>query len=737
MLCPALLWATCPDTEGESMFKRNAITISIVLATAWLAGCSGNEPAAESAAVAPAPAEAAPEVGSPANVSAERLINAASEPDQWMTHGGTYAEQRFSQLDQITADNVNQLGLAFSVDLDTTRGQEATPLMVDGTLYISTAWSKVKAIDAVSGAIKWEYDPEVPGAWAVNACCDVVNRGVAVWEGKVFVGTIDGRLVALDAANGTELWDVNTVDTTKPYTITGAPRVVKGKVLIGNGGAELGVRGYISAYDANTGAMDWRFYTVPGDPSLGFENDTMAMAAETWNGEWWKIGGGGTVWDSMSYDPELDLLYIGVGNGSPWNHSFRSAGEGDNLFLSSIVALDPDDGSYKWHYQSTPGETWDHTATQQITIATLNIEGVDRKVVMQAPKNGFFYVIDAATGQLISAQNFTEISWATHVDIETGRPVETPEARYNETGETFLSLQNPNGAHTWLSQSYSPITGLVYMPIHGTPFIYGGAPDSWEPVQMATNLGTDFSANATLDPQQVLAETYGRLIAWDPVNQREVWRKERAGPTNGGALSTAGGLVFQGTGSGQFTALRADTGEELWSSHVQTGVMAAPITYQIDGTQYVAIMAGTGGSWAMIGGDTNMKGYALPNISRLLVYKLGADGTLPPAPEFQRPPMTPPPHEATDDTIAMGAPLFETYCGSCHGAGVVGVGLLPDLRRTPYLHDANAWTQVVLGGALEPNGMASFASVMDQEQAQAVRAYVIMRANQDAPANQQ
>ena len=720
------------------MFKRNAITISLILATAALAACSGNEPAAESAAVAPAAPETAPAVGSPANVTAERLINAASEPDQWMTHGGTYAEQRFSTLDQITTDNVAELGLAFHVDLDTTRGQEATPLMVDGTLYISTAWSKVKAIDAVSGAIKWEYDPEVPGAAAVNACCDVVNRGVAVWEGKVFVGTIDGRLVALDAANGNELWDVNTVDTSKPYTITGAPRVVKGKVLIGNGGAELGVRGYISAYDANTGAMDWRFYTVPGDPALGFENDTMAMAAETWSGEWWKIGGGGTVWDSMSYDPELDLLYIGVGNGSPWNHTLRSEGVGDNLFLSSIVALDPDDGSYKWHYQSTPGETWDHTATQQITIATLNIEGVDRKVVMQAPKNGFFYVLDAATGELISAQNFTEISWATHVDIETGRPVETPEARYNETGESFLSLQNPNGAHTWLSMSYSPLTGLVYMPIHGTPFIYGGVdPNAWEPVMMATNLGTDFSGNAALDPQEVLAQTYGRLIAWDPVNQREVWRKERAGPTNGGALSTAGGLVFQGTGSGQFTALRADTGEELWSSHVQTGVMAAPITYQIDGTQYVAIMAGTGGSWAMIGGDTNMKGYALPNVSRLLVYKLGADGMLPPAPEFQRPPMTPPPHEATDATIAMGAPLFETYCGSCHGAGVIGVGLLPDLRRTPYLHDANAWTQVVLGGALEPNGMASFASVLNQEQAQAIRAYVILRANQDAPANQQ
>ena len=720
------------------MFARNRICVSVLLATALLQGC-GNETPPASTATADAPATAPAAVlpaGNAANVTAERLVNAESEPGNWMSHGRTYSEQRFSPLTQITTANVNQLGLAFAAELDTRRGQEATPIMVDGVLYVSTAWSKVKAFSATSGEQLWAYDPEVDGQWAVNACCDVVNRGVAVWEGKVYVGTIDGRLIALDANTGQELWDINTIDKTKPYTITGAPRVIKGKVLIGNGGGEMGVRGYLSAYDANTGELAWRFYTVPGNPADGFENPILEMAAETWSGEWWTIGGGGTVWDSMSYDPGLDLLYFGVGNGSPWNRKFRSEGKGDNLFLSSIVAVDPDDGSYAWHYQSTNGESWDHTATQQITIADLEIDGVQRHVVMQAPKNGFFYVLDAATGELISAKNFTDVAWATHIDMATGRPVETPEARYEETGKPFLSTHNPNGAHTWHSMSFSPLTKLVYLPIHGTPFIYG-SPEQFTPTSMATNLGADFSANATLDPQEVLAKTYGRLIAWDPVKQEEVWRVERAGPANGGALSTAGGLVFQGTGSGQFTAMDAATGAELWSFHAQTGIIAAPISYAVDGEQYVAIMAGTGGSWAMIGGDSNMKGFALENESRLLVFKLGGTAQLPAPTTFTRPPMTPPPHTASDETIAMGAPLFETHCGSCHGAGVIGVGLLPDLRRSPYLNDPEAFAQVVIGGALAPNGMASFASVLNQEQAQAVRAYIIMRANQDAPANQQ
>lgn len=708
------------------MFSRPFSNVSMLLAVAGLAACD-----AGSGIENPAIAEASTQLPRAAAVNAARLTAADDEPGQWLSHGRTYSEQRFSPLNTITTENVGDLGLAWYADFDTNRGQEATPLMVDGVIYVSTAWSKVKAFDAVTGELLWDFDPQVPGGWAVHACCDVVNRGVAAWEGKIFVGTLDGRLIALDAASGNVIWDVNTIDRTKPYTITGAPRVVKGKVLIGNGGAEMGVRGYVSAYDADTGELAWRFYTVPGNPAEGFEHPILEMAAETWSGEWWALGGGGTVWDSMSYDPELDLLYIGVGNGSPWNHTFRSEGKGDNLFLASIVALKPDDGAYVWHYQVSPGETWDHTASQQITIADLVIDGVERRVLMQAPKNGFFYVLDAATGELISAENFTEITWATHVDLQTGRPVETPEARYNETGEPFLSTHNPNGAHTWHSMAYSPQTGLVYIPIHGAPFVFS-APERFEPVTMAANQGTDFSGNAALDPDEVLAKTYGRLIAWDPVAQREVWRVERAGQANGGALATAGGLVFQGTGSGQFTALDAATGEQLWSTHVQTGVIAAPITYEVDGVQYVAVVAGTGGSWGVIGGASNMKGYALPNVSRLLVYRLDGRGQLPAAPQVERAPLAPPPSTASEATIDAGAPLYGIYCGSCHGGGAVGTGILPDLRRSAYLHDPQAWTQIVIGGALEPRGMTSFANVLDTEAAAAIRAYVIARANQDA-----
>ncbi|HSG55358.1 MAG TPA: PQQ-binding-like beta-propeller repeat protein, partial [Paracoccaceae bacterium] len=349
-------------------------------------------------------------------VNEERLLAAEDDPDNWLSHGRTYAEQRFSPLDDINADNVGDLSLAFAVEFDTDRGQEATPIVVDGTMYLSTAWSKVMAVNAATGEVLWRYDPQVDGAKGAHACCDVVNRGVAVWEGKVFVGTIDGRLVALDAANGEELWDVVTVNQDQPYTVTGAPRVVRGKVIIGNSGAELGVRGYVSAYDADSGDLVWRFYTVPGNPADGPDgaasDEVFArFAGDTWSGEYWEMGGGGTVWDSIVYDAEFDQLLVGVGNGSPWNHRARSNGEGDNLFLTAILALDPDTGAYKWHYQQNPGETWDYTATQQMTLADLTIDGSLRKVILQAPKNGFFYVIDRADGKLISAEPYTHQNW--------------------------------------------------------------------------------------------------------------------------------------------------------------------------------------------------------------------------------------------------------------------------------------------------------------------------------------
>jgi alcohol dehydrogenase (cytochrome c)/quinohemoprotein ethanol dehydrogenase len=703
--------------------------VGILLCGLSLIACSGGDKAAAPAAT--------PAIGK-ANVDGARIENADSEPGSWMSHGRTYSEQRFSPLAKINKDNVGQLGLAWFADMDTNRGQEATPIVVDGAIYVSTAWSKVKAFDAKTGKSLWSFDPQVPGQFGVKACCDVVNRGVAVWKGKVFVGTIDGRLIALDSATGNKLWDVVTVDQTKPYTITGAPRVIKGKVLIGNGGAELGVRGYITAYDPDTGKQVWRFYTVPGNPKEGPDKAPSdaafaKVAGSTWFGEYWKMGGGGTVWDSMAYDPGLDLLYIGVGNGSPWNRKLRSDGKGDNLFLSSIVALKPDTGEYVWHYQSTNGESWDHTATQQIIIADLTINGAPRHVVMQAPKNGFFYVIDAATGKLISAKNFTDVTWATGVDLKTGRPIETKEARYEVTGKPFLSKQNPNGAHTWHSMSFSPQTGLVYLPIHGTPFMFG-APKSFGLRPMSQNVGADFSATATLDPKKVQAETFGRLIAWDPVNQKEVWRVERAGQANGGALSTAGGLVFQGTGSGTFTALDATSGKELWSTGTQTGVVAAPMTYEIDGEQYVAVMAGSGSSWALIGGDTNMKGFLSQNISRLLVYKVGGKEQLPPAPAQIVLPMNPPPATASADVVAKGGDLYGAYCGNCHGPVAIQLGILPDLRRSPMLQSAESWQSVVIGGARQQNGMASFASVMNGDDAESIRAFVIMRAHQDAPA---
>ncbi|MBV9086493.1 MAG: PQQ-dependent dehydrogenase, methanol/ethanol family, partial [Acidobacteriaceae bacterium] len=492
----------------------------------------------------------------PAAVDAERLINADREPGNWMTHGRTYSEQRFSPLKQINDQNVGQLGLAWFYDLDTNRGQESTPLVIDGVMYFTMAWSKVVALNAATGAVMWTYDPQVPGAWGVNACCDVVNRGLAAWNGKLFIGTLDGRLIALDAANGKVVWEKLTIDPAYRYTITGAPRVVKGMVIIGNGGAEMLVRGYVSAYDAETGAMKWRFYTVPGDPSKGFENAATQKAAKTWTGEWWKFGGGGTVWDSIVYDPDTDLVFIGTGNGAPWNQRVRSPGGGDNLFLSSIVALKPETGEYVWHYQESPGEMWDFTSNQQIIVADMRIDGRPRKVLLHAPKNGFFYVIDRTNGQLISAKAYTVINWASGVDLKTGRPIETDVARYQGQDPAPV-VPGPLGAHSWQPMSYDPLTGLVYIPVNDVGFKYK-SPEKFEPKKLAPNYGIDVvAAGMPQDPKiksAILRTIKGKLVAWNPVEQKQAWAVQRPGPWNGGTLSTAGNLVFEGTASGRFEA---------------------------------------------------------------------------------------------------------------------------------------------------------------------------------------
>jgi quinohemoprotein ethanol dehydrogenase len=668
----------------------------------------------------------------PANVNGDRIANADREPGNWMSHGRTYNEQRFSPLKAINDKNVAQMGLAWSYDLDTHRGQEATPLVVDGVMYFTTAWSKVVSLDAASGARRWEYDPKVPPEWAVNACCDVVNRGVAAWKGKVFVGTLDGRLIALDAANGKPVWETLTIDPKVRYTITGAPRVVKGKVIIGNGGAEMGVRGYVSAYDADTGNLVWRFYTVPGDPSKPFESAILGKAAKTWSGEWWKNGGGGTVWDSMAYDPQLDLLYIGSGNADPWARKIRNVRVEDNLLASSIIALRPDTGEYVWHYQENPGDEWDYDSAEQIILADLRIDGQLRQVLLHAPKNGFFYVLDRATGKLLSAKPFARVTWATGIDLETGRPIESSEAQYEGSDKPLVVSPGPGGAHTWQPASFNPDTGLVYFPVLESGFAYKSA-EQFSHKALAFNTGTDpVAAGMPQDPnikKAILGSAKGRLTAWDPVKQMEVWRAERPGPWNGGALSTAGNLVFEGTGYGQFESFRANTGEKLWSASAQSGITAGPISYTVNGEQYVAVLAGWGGVLPLAAGEVALQSPRLNNVPRMLAFKLGGKASLPPAPEFKPRALTPPRATASLATVKKGEELYQQFCGNCHGDVAVSGGVLPDLRYSSALANQQ-WFRIVRDGILKPYGMVGFSTELSRHDAAAIREYVIYRANQ-------
>jgi PQQ-dependent dehydrogenase (methanol/ethanol family) len=670
----------------------------------------------------------APKAG---NVDGARIA-AADANGEWVSYGKGYSEQRFSPLDKVSTANIGQLGLAWYAQFDTDRGQEATPLMVDGVIYTSTAWSKVFAFDAATGKQLWAFDPKVEGAKGFNACCDVVNRGVAVWKGRVYVGTIDGRLIALDAANGKPAWSVQTTDTSKPYTITGAPRVIKDKVLIGNGGAEYGVRGYITAYDTASGKQVWRFYTTPnpnGQPDGAASDKVMAeKAGSTWSdGEWKETGGGGTAWDAISYDPTLDLVYIGVGNGSPWNHMRRSGGKGDNLFLSSILALKPDTGEYVWHYQTTPGESWDYTATQQIMLADLNIGGQPRKVLMQAPKNGFFYVIDRANGQLISAGKYDAgMTWATGVDPKTGRPIETAGARYEKAA--IRQVPGPLGAHNWQPMAFNPKTGLVYIPTNITPFDYTDdagfkyRPGAW-------NVGVDFLTGAIPSDKgklmALMALIHGQLLAWDPVQQKAVWTVDHPYFWNAGVLSTAGNLVFQGAAEGEFSAYDATSGKKVWSYKTGNGVIAAPMSYSLNGEQYVAVMVGAGGG-GQISGPANLP--TRPRLpGRLLVFKLGGKAVAPAFPERPATPINVAGITPSTGDVKHGFALFQENCQVCHGPNASGAWL-PDLLRSPMLQTADNWKGVVIDGASAPRGMASFAKYLTPKDAEDIRAYVISEA---------
>ncbi len=533
------------------------------------------------------------------------LRNAGKTGEEWLTYGLTPGETRFSPLKQIDSSNVNRLGLAWLYDIGIGGGtQEATPLFWNGTIYGITNWSIVYAVDARTGKERWRWDPEVnQAAVRPKICCGVVNRGIAIYQGKIIAPVIDGRLEALDAETGKPVWEARVAYSQDNYTITMAPRIAKGKVIIGVSGAEYPVRGFFAAYDASTGQFAWRFYTIPGDPSKPFENPALKKAAETWSGDWWKLGGGGTVWDGMAYDPEADLIYVGTGNGGPWPEELRKSKDKDNLFVCSILAVKPDTGELKWYYQPVPGDSWDFDSVQQLLLADLTINGRQRKVLMQANKDGFYYVIDRLSGAFISAQPFAQVTWAKGIDQETGRPIVYPESHYDQNKETINLAPGPNGAHNWSPMSFNPNTGLVYIPTttNGSNTFTVDASFAYKEGQR--NIGIIRGANApqptrpsppAVGPVPPNGER-GMLVAWDPVTQKERWRVPGGGAVGGGTVTTAGNLVFQVLPLGHLLAYSADKGEKLLD--IETGLrggMGPPITYMLDGKQYVSLMGGLG-----------------------------------------------------------------------------------------------------------------------------------------------
>jgi quinohemoprotein ethanol dehydrogenase len=651
------------------------------------------------------------------------LRNADADSAQWLSYGRTYSEQRHSPLNQIDEASVPRLGLAWSVDMQTRRGLEATPLESDGVLYVSSAWSVVSAIDARTGKVLWRHDPAVPKDHAKFVCCDVVNRGVALYGDQVYVGTIDGRLVALDRKTGAVMWSVQTTPKDGPYSITGAPRVAGGKVVIGNAGSEYAVRGFVSAYDANTGALAWKTYLVPGDPSKPFEQEALRRAAATWSGQWYKAGGGASPWDPIVYDPSLDLVFVGSANANPWYPELRGDKEGDNLYASSIIAIRASTGEIVWHYQTTPGDSWDYDATQPITLADLTIDGRPRKVLIQPNKNAFLYVIDRETGKLISATPYASMTWATGID-STGRPIVNPAAKPTAMGAIVSPADY--GAHNWNPTSFSPTTGFLYLSVTDGGVLLHVVDPKFKLNANDRTMGIDPRYAGPLKAKRDSAPpAKGRLVAWNPVTKREAWRVEHPGLRSGGTLSTAGNLVFQGRGDGIFAAYRATDGTMVWKYDAQVGIAAAPMTYAIDGVQYVAILAGPPGY------------YLDPKIrlgpGRLLVFALDGKDSLPPNPVHAPTPIPPPTFavNATPAEITEGGGLWFQYCRRCHNPdfNYVKGGSIPDLRRANEATHAT-FEQIVRGGARRTLGMPSFAKDISSDQVRMIQAYVLDQARQ-------
>ena len=659
------------------------------------------------------------------------LIANEADGTNWPSYGRTYTEDHYSPLEQINAGTVGRLKLAWALDVDVPQRPDAQPVEAGGVIYQTVGLSVIHAVEAETGKLLWQYDPDVASVAGDKLRPSWGIRGLAIWKGKVIFGTQDGRLIALDSRDGKPLWSTQTLPQSDESTITGAPRVFGDKVVIGYAGAERhSIRGGVSAYDAESGKFLWRFYTVPGDPAKGFENEAMAMAAKTWSGEWWKYGGGGTVWNAMTYDPELDRLYIGTGNGGPWNYRIRNPDGGDALFLASIVALDGKTGKYVWHYQQNPNEAWDYNATMDIQMATLPIDGRPRKVLMQAPKNGFYFVLDRETGKLISAEKIGKVTWASGYDLKSGRPIETPGARYDKP-----TLQWPGtfGVHNWQPMAYSPKARLTFIPsIHMADAYASEELDAknWKPEKNAWNTGLSWGMTGDNGVKVPSEEFSSSLQAWDPVAQKRVWSIPNPGIVNGGAMATAGGLVFQGLVDGTFNAYDAATGRKLWSFPAGVAVLGAPITYSVNGRQYVTVMAGPpSGSPASILPQQAKYGWRYrDHPRRLLTFVLDGKGKLPAtAPPGPEEPLMARDLEPKAELAKTGEASFNKNCMTCHGVGVVASGAGPDLRASAIPLDADAFRQIVHEGALLTRGMPRFSEI-DEAELTSLRHYIRQQA---------
>jgi len=649
------------------------------------------------------------------NIDDKAISDSANTAD-WLAYGRNHNEQRYSPLKDINSDNIVKIGVEWYMDLPRDIGLVSTPLVIDGVMYFIGSQNIIRAVDARTGKLVWEYDPEVGKELAGQQ--QVMwrdSRGITAYGDKIFVATWDGRLIGVSRKTGKQVWSTRTFPLSAGMHINGAPKAFKGKVIVGNGGTEVSnARGFVTAYDAETGKEAWRFYIVPGNPADGFERPELEMAAKTWNGEWWKHGGGGNAWHALTFDEELNSIYVGTGNGSPWNIKVRSPGGGDNLFLCSIVALDPDTGEYKWHYQTNPGETWDYNSNMDMVLADLKIDGKAVKALLHAPKNGFFYVIDRETGKVVSAEKFADANWATHIDLKTGRPVETPEARY-PNGKVLLT-PTAWGAHSWHAMSYNPDTGLVYLPTLNLQSNYDDStvskPD-WSHAQYTWNTAVGVS----FDP--IPGKSVGTLQAWDPVKQKAVWRIDQDFLWGAGTLTTGGNLVFQGEPTGLFKAYDATTGKLVWTYDAGLGISAPAITYKLDGKQMISLLVGFGGGWSSnLTGNADKLGWSYKaQTRRLITFSLDGKAKVPAqqGPVFAQPILG---KEFTLDEkkAAAGADVFNGKgCVNCHGAGVVAATMAPDLRASPAPLDGGTFKSIVHEGALLDNGMPAFPKLTDEE----------------------